>query len=92
MPSPVGESHSGPTDVIIRSLRARSPRWGLEDVYSTADFHEPAVPDGIRSPEPEMVGPSLAEEHRADAEQGQERLAGYAVVPPAGRSPHEGGS
>jgi hypothetical protein len=76
--------------VIISGLRLRCPSCGREGEYSTADFHIPTSTPSPPTGRDVATDPDLANEKEAQQEAGQERLAGYGVVPPEGRSPHEG--
>lgn len=88
-PTPIGEPDASSKGVIISGLRLRCPNCGREDQYSTADFH---TPRGTADPLAEgdvATDPDLATEHEARQDGAQEKFAGYGVVPPEGRSPHE---
>jgi DNA-directed RNA polymerase subunit M/transcription elongation factor TFIIS len=88
-PTPIGEPKADSKGVIISGLRLRCPKCGREEQYSTADFHtltSPAAPGGRDV----ATDPDLKTEHEAKETGAQEKLAGYGIVPPEGRSPHEG--
>jgi ribosomal protein S27E len=89
IPSPIGEAKESTSDVIISSLRIKCPSCGVDDSYSTADFHQPVSPTDSLPAGEAMAEPSLTSEHAAHLEQGQVKMVGYAVVPPEKRSPHE---
>jgi DNA-directed RNA polymerase subunit RPC12/RpoP len=90
IPSPVAEPNAGPSGVMISSLRIRCPQCGHEGEYSTADFHMAAGTQGPAAGGRVTAQEDLSTEHAAKLDGAQERLSGYGVVPPEGRSPHEG--
>jgi DNA-directed RNA polymerase subunit RPC12/RpoP len=92
IPSPVAEPKGDPSGVMISGLKIRCPKCGHEAEYSTADFHLPGGTGGPPSGGQVVGEESLASEHEAKLEGAQEKYAGYGVVPPEGRSPHEGSS
>jgi len=85
-PTPIGETSTGRSGVIISGLRLRCGSCGTEDQYSTSDFHIPTEmggPAGTTS----RAEPVPASEHEAHVEAAQEQLSGYGVVPPKARPP-----
>ena len=90
IPSPIAESKTGDSGVMISSLRIRCTGCGHEDEYSTADFHLPQVVDGPLSGGRVTAQEDLGAVHEAQLQEAQEKLAGYGVVPAEGRSTHEG--
>ncbi|MGA8536398.1 MAG: hypothetical protein WB789_03270 [Thermoplasmata archaeon] len=90
IPTPVAEPTSGVAGVMISSMRVRCPKCGHDDEYSTADFHQPSGTEGPVTGGRAVAQENLTNEPEATLEGAQEKLAGYGVVPPEGRSPHEG--
>jgi ribosomal protein S27E len=90
IPTPVAEPKTGAEGVMITGLRIKCPDCGHDDRYSTADLH--VRPTGKSSPAgaPVTSQENLAGEHEAKLKGEQEKLAGLGIVPPEGRSPHEG--
>ena len=88
--TPIGEPKTGASGVIISGLQLRCPECGHDDQYSTADFHVPADSKGPPSGGRGSAQEDRSTEHEAKQDAAQEKLAGYGVVSPEGRSPHEG--
>ena len=90
IPTPVAEPKTGAKGVMITSLRIKCPKCGHDDQYSTSDFHAP--PSGKDPPAGDLVKAEEDQEseHEAKKKGEQEKLAGLGIVPPEGRSPHEG--
>jgi rubredoxin len=89
-PTPIGESATGRSGVIISGLVLRCPKCGADHPYSTSDFHIPSGISGPPSGGRNTAEPDLAGEHEAKQEASQEKLAGYGVVPPEDRAPPKG--
>jgi ribosomal protein S27E len=90
IPTPVAEPKTGADGVMISGLRVRCPDCGRDDQYSTADFHVPPVVQGSASGGRVTAHEDLDSEHKAKEKGEQQKLAGLGIVPPEGRSPHEG--
>ena len=90
IPTPVAEPKTGAEGVKITGLRIKCPDCGHDARYSTPDFH--VLPSGKSPPAGSPVASQgdLAGEHEAKKKAEQEKLAGLGIVPPEGRSPHEG--
>lgn len=89
-PTPVAEPNTESAGVMITGLRLRCPKCGHEDRYSTVDFHVPAGTQGPPAGGGAIAQEDLTREHESKKEAAQEKLAGFGVVPPEDRSPHEG--
>jgi ribosomal protein S27E len=89
IPTPVAEPKTGADGVLITALRIKCPDCGRDDQYSTADFHTPTVAKGTPGGGQNTAQENRAGEHEAKKKGEQEKLAGYGIVPPEGRSPHE---
>ncbi len=88
-PTPMGETNPGLSGLLISGLRLRCTACGTEDDYSTLDFHVSAdMPDSsVGSSDPAQA--DLTAEHTAKLAAAQEKAAGFGVVPPESRPPHE---
>ncbi len=89
-PTRIGEPEGGPSGVIISGLKLRCPKCGHEDQYSTHDFRVPSTRKGPAPGGKSEAEPNPAAEHAAKQDEAQEKLEGFSVVKPEGRSPHEG--
>jgi ribosomal protein S27E len=90
IPTPVAEPVGGARGVMITGLKVRCPKCGQENLYSTGDFHLPAGAGGAAADGGAPADENLAREHEGKLEGAQVKLAGFGIVPPEGRSPHEG--
>jgi hypothetical protein len=90
IPTPVAESSSGGSGALVTQLRVRCPNCGLDNDYSSADCHPSTKLSAPPTAGPGLASENLASEHDAKLKGDQARIAGYGVVPPEGRSPHEG--
>jgi hypothetical protein len=90
IPTPLAEPVAGGAPVLVSSMRVRCPTCAHEGEYSTADLHVPTGIDGPPAGNLSMAEENLENEHASKLRGAQEKIVGYGVVPPEGRSTHEG--